>query len=127
MCIRDSSRTADGLTRQEEGYVLTQEASDTIEEYQAFALLIDQRSLQAVWHTQNLPEEIPLSYDIQGISWLTRGYLQEYPTTTASHPDGLLVMGYPKDSYWTVSYTHLVYKRQPSSTALSVVPFRALE
>lgn len=105
-----ASRTADGLTRQEEGYVLTQEASDTIEEYQAFALLIDQRSLQAVWHTQNLPEEIPLSYDIQGISWLTRGYLQEYPTTTASHPDGLLVMGYPKDSYWKLADNTFSYQ-----------------
>lgn len=49
--------------------------------------------------TVNLPEEIPTEYTIQDIAIFSKGYLKGYPVFVWSDESGLLVIGYPQDSY----------------------------
>ncbi|MBD5522684.1 MAG: HAMP domain-containing histidine kinase [Lachnospiraceae bacterium] len=49
--------------------------------------------------TVNLPQEIPTEYTIQDIAIFSRGYLKDYPVFIWSDENGLLVIGYPKNSY----------------------------
>lgn len=47
----------------------------------------------------SLPEELPTQYTIQDVAVFSKGYLQDYPVFVRSIGDGLLVLGYPKDSF----------------------------
>ena len=47
----------------------------------------------------SLPEEVPTQYAIQDVAVFSKGYLEDYPVFVRSMEDGLLVLGYPKDSF----------------------------
>lgn len=51
----------------------------------------------------NLPEEIPTKYTIQDIAIFSKGYLKDYPVFVWSDEDGLLVIGYPPNSYMKIT------------------------
>lgn len=53
---------------------------------------------QVIWSAQ-LPEEIPTIYSIGEVTVFAKGYIKDYPVFVRSVEDGLLVLGYPKDSY----------------------------
>ena len=52
--------------------------------------------------TVNLPEEIPTEYSIQDIAIFSKGYLKDYPVFVWSDKNGLLVVGYPQNSYMKI-------------------------
>lgn len=47
----------------------------------------------------SLPEEVPTQYTIQDVAVFSKGYLQDYPVFVRNMDNGLLVLGYPKDSF----------------------------
>lgn len=47
-----------------------------------------------------LPDTVPLEYTAPDIANTTRGYIDGYPTFTGEGEDGLIILGYPRDSYW---------------------------
>ena len=47
----------------------------------------------------DLPDEVPKSYSVQGVALFSKGYIEDYPVFVWNTDDGLLVLGYPKDSY----------------------------
>lgn len=49
--------------------------------------------------TVSLPEEVPTQYNIQDVAVFSKGYLKDYPVFVQSVERGLLVLGYPKDSF----------------------------
>ena len=51
----------------------------------------------------NLPEEIPTEYTIQDIAIFSKGYLKDYPVFVWSDESGLLVIGYPPNSYMKIT------------------------
>lgn len=51
-----------------------------------------------VWAV-NTPKDIPVDYTIQDVALFSKGYLKDYPVFVWNKEDGLLVLGYPKDSY----------------------------
>ena len=53
--------------------------------------------------TVNLPEEIPTDYTIQDIAIFSKGYLKDYPVFVWTDESGLLVIGYPKNSYMKIT------------------------
>ncbi len=53
---------------------------------------------ECLWE-MDLPNEIPTKYSIQDIASFSKGYIADYPVFVWSMDDGLLVLGYPKDSY----------------------------
>ena len=49
--------------------------------------------------TLDVPEEVPQNYNIQDVALFSKGYLEDYPVFIWNTDEGLLVLGYPKDSY----------------------------
>lgn len=47
----------------------------------------------------NAPENIPTHYTVSDVAIFSRGYLADYPVFVWDADSGLLVLGYPKDSY----------------------------
>lgn len=99
-----ADETAKALKHNKNGYSLSNSAAKKLEKYNAWAFYIDNSSMQVTWHTKNLPATVPLSYTVSGISNLTRGYINEYPTFTGECKNGLVVLGFPKDSFWKHMY-----------------------
>lgn len=99
-----AQEAAAALTKSEEGYQLSEEIASELAQQNIWAIFIDNQTHQVVWHTEFLPEEVPNQYTISNIVGLTRGYLNGYPTFTGEANDGIMVLGYPKDSYWKHMY-----------------------
>ena len=95
-----ANETAGALRREESGYILSEEMAEALREENVWAIYIDNRTLEVQWHTENLPDTIPLQYTASGIAGLTRGYIDGYPTYTGETEEGLVVLGYPRDRYW---------------------------
>ena len=91
---------ADELSQNENEYVLSKDMSFELQNTDVWAIFIDNRAMKVVWQTENLPETVPMSYTASDIASLTRGYIDGYPTFTGEAENGLVVLGYPKDSFW---------------------------
>ena len=57
------------------GYSLSDDIMANLKEENAWAVLIDNDTRQVVWHTDHLPDNIPLQYTLWDIAELTRGYI----------------------------------------------------
>ena len=53
---------------------------------------------QCYWSV-DLPENVPESYTIQDVALFSKGYIEDYPVFVWNTDDGLLVLGYPTNSY----------------------------
>lgn len=95
-----AQEVADELSQNENGYVLGEDTALALQNTDVWAILIDNGTMKVVWRTENLPETIPVSYTVSDIASLTRGYIDGYPTFTGEAENGLVVLGYPKDSFW---------------------------
>lgn len=95
-----AQEVADNLLQDSNGYILTEETANELQNTNVWALFIDNATMKVVWQTDNLPETIPMSYTVSDIASLTRGYIDGYPTFTGEAENGLVVLGYPKDSFW---------------------------
>ena len=92
--------TAEALQETEAGYVLSGDMTERLRRENAWAIYMDNNTLEVKWHTENLPETIPLRYTASDIARFTRGYIDGYPTYTGEAENGLVVVGYPKDRFW---------------------------
>lgn len=96
-----AGEVADALQQTEDhSYVLPAELASELDDSHAWGIFIDNATMEVVWQTDNLPQTVPMSYSISDIASLTRGYIDGYPTFTGEAEDGLVVLGYPKDSFW---------------------------
>ena len=91
---------AAALQTTESGYALSDAAVKELQSNGAWAILIDNSTHDVVWHSDSLPDSIPMSYTLSDIASLTRGYIDGYPTFTSGTEQGLMVLGYPKTSFW---------------------------
>lgn len=71
---------------------------------------------QSVWSVDT-PEELPDSYTVQDVAMFSRGYLKDYPVFVWNAENGLLVLGYPKDSYTKLTSNYF------SIRAIQTLPF----
>lgn len=92
--------TGKALQATENGYTLPEEMSKKLQKNDIWAVLIDDDTLQVVWHTSNVPNSVPTSYTLSDISNLTIGYIDGYPTYTGENENGLVVLGFPQNSFW---------------------------
>ena len=95
-----AQEVADHLSKNENEYVLSEDTALELQNTNVWAILIDNMAMKVVWQTDNLPETVPMSYTISDIASLTRGYIDGYPTFTGEAENGLVVLGYPKESFW---------------------------
>lgn len=73
------------------------DARQKLESAHVWAMFLNQNGNQ-IWAV-NTPEDIPGDYTIQDVALFSKGYLKDYPVFVWNTEDGLLVLGYPKDSY----------------------------
>ncbi|WMJ89604.1 sensor histidine kinase [Anaerocolumna sp. MB42-C2] len=83
-----ASSTAEGIS---------DDARKKLESTHIWAMLLNQDGSR-VWAIDT-PEDIPYEYTIQDVALFSRGYLKDHPVFVWNTEDGLLVLGYPKDSY----------------------------
>jgi hypothetical protein len=76
---------------------LTGEMTAVLQQNSIWAMLLDE-SGQVLW-SLDLPPELPAEYTIQDVAVFSKGYLEDYPVFVWGTDNGLLVLGYPKDSY----------------------------
>ena len=76
---------------------LTDDAIQTLRQYNIWAMYLTP-SGECFW-TLDVPEEVPHNYSVQDVALFSKGYLEDYPVFVWNTDEGLLVLGYPKDSY----------------------------
>ena len=81
-------------------YVLSENMSVKLTDCGAWAILIDNNILKVTWKTVNVPATIPNDYTLSDIANLSVGYLDGYPTYTGQNENGVVVLGFPKNSFW---------------------------
>lgn len=98
---KTAKEVSDTLQKTKEGqYVLSDEMTKELENTNVWGIFIDNDTKQVVWQTENLPKTVPLQYTLSDIVSMTRGYMDGYPTFTGEARNGLVVLGFPRDSYW---------------------------
>lgn len=97
---KTAEEVAAALTETENGVLLSDEGAETLRLSGAWAILIDNDTKTVVWHSDNLPKSVPAGYTLSDIAGLTRGYIDGYPTFTSGTESGLVVLGFPKTSFW---------------------------
>lgn len=97
---KTAEKVAANLFQDENGYFLAEDTALELQKTNVWAIFIDNATMKVVWQTDNLPDTIPMSYSVSDIANLTRGYIDGYPTFTGEVENGLVVLGYPKDSFW---------------------------
>lgn len=126
---QSAEEIAEELTgSREEGYRLSAYGQEILNELDAWGILIEDGTGDVVWKSDNLPPEIPLHYSVSEISWGTRGYIKDYPTTTGAKGNDLVILGHPKKKYWkhmwnTWSYEFIANVPQ---TAVKIIVFNIL-
>ena len=95
-CISDKLQQTDGQ------YILPDDVAALLDQEQAWCMLIDNTSGNVIWNYK-LPTDIPVRYTYGDIAKMSKWYLADYPVFVSARSDGLLVVGYPKDSYWKLS------------------------
>lgn len=95
-----AGHAAETLCLTENGYALPEKITAGLKAQNIWAILIDNNTHQVIWQTEDLPDNIPKQYTLSDISNLARGYIDGYPTFTGEAENGLLVLGYPRNSYW---------------------------
>ena len=93
-------QTGKAFQASENGYTLQEDISTQLKQQDVWAFVVDNDTLQIVWKTENLPDTIPTSYTLSDIADLSVGYLDGYPTYTGKTQNGIVILGYPKDSFW---------------------------
>lgn len=95
-----ATQTGRAFQISESGYTLQEDVSTQLKEQNIWTFVVDNDTLQIVWKTENVPDTIPASYSLSDIADLSVGYLDGYPTYTGETENGIVVLGYPKDSFW---------------------------
>lgn len=98
--------TAAALHRNGTRYVISASQETDLHKKHVWAMLIDNHTGSVVWSTA-LPGEIPRTYSLSDVAEMSRSYLKGYPTFTSPHKDGLVVLGYRKNSYFKLPRNNL--------------------
>lgn len=90
------------LQQSASGYLLSDNTVAKMEQENVWCMMISNESGNVLWNYK-LPSELPQHYTAGDVAEMTRWYLQEYPVFVSNQSDELLVIGYPKDSFWKIS------------------------
>ena len=94
---------------------ISEESLQALNCNQIWVMLLD-TSGRCIWEV-SLPEEIPIQYTIQDVAVFSKGYLQDYPVFVRNMDNGLLVLGYPKDSFMKLTGNYFPIR------AIRIFPF----
>ena len=90
------------LQQSGESYRLSEDTATQMTKENSWCMLISNDTGDVVWNYK-IPSELPLHYTPGDIAEMTRWYLEDYPVFVSNQSYGLLVVGYPQDSFWKLS------------------------
>lgn len=70
---------------------------------------------ECLWQV-DLPEDIPTNYTVQDVALFSKGYLNDYPVFVWIDDTGLLILGYPQNSYIKITGNYY------SADMLKIIP-----
>lgn len=97
---KTAEKAAESMTDTGQGYEMTEKMKQQLKEEQAWAVYVDNHTNACIWHSEGLPAAVPLKFTASEIADVTRGYLDGYPVFTGTSEKGLMILGYPKESFW---------------------------
>ena len=97
---KTAEQAVESIEKSEQGYIMSDKMIEELNFHNVWALYLDNTTGKCVWYSDNLPDTVPLEYTFSDIASITRGYIDGYPTFTGAGENGLIILGYPKDSYW---------------------------
>jgi len=98
---RQMKDIASQLTETPEGWQISQQGIDILNENQyIWGMLLDENG-DAVWEWQ-LPDEFPRSYSLADVASFSRWYLKDYPVRVWEYGKGLLVLGQEPGRFFRV-------------------------
>jgi len=83
---------------------MAKDGTDIVDLYQGFAMVIDNTG-KIIWEYK-LPEELEQTYTLQEVAVFAKWYLKDYPVDIHVVPNGILVLGRPKDTIWKYNISH---------------------
>ena len=98
-----AQETAQGLAKEADGFSLPAALREKLASQRIWAVLVDNANLQILWHTENVPASVPgvfTAAEIAHLKWLYRWTA----TFTADSSLGLVVIGYPQETYWKLTH-----------------------
>lgn len=117
---------SDALQKQDGVYHLDETKIEDLSQT-AWAMLLQNGSTKVVW-SRNLPDDFPQVYTLAQVSAMSTTYFRDYPTFTVNNSDGVLVVGYPKNSYFKLvnNYWPMRFIKNIPELALVVLLANAL-
>lgn len=98
-------KLSQNLDKQDNNYYLNESTIKTLQHNLAWAMFIDEDGY--VRWDYHLPKDIPKFYNLVDVAKFSRYYLLQYPVYTWEHDNGLIVIGYPKESHWKYHFSFL--------------------
>ena len=99
---------------------MAKEGTDIVDLYQGFAMVIDNTG-KIIWEYK-LPEELEQTYTLQEVAVFAKWYLKDYPVDIHVVPNGILVLGRPKDTIWKYNISHSL-RYDGSAFKIYSIPF----
>lgn len=94
---------------------ISSESSERLRSNHIWAIYLDVEG-NRVWDV-DAPDAIPEYFTVQDVAVFAKGYLADYPVFIRNTDDGMLILGYPKDSYMKLSSNYF------SLRAIETLPF----
>ena len=116
-----AEEVAAGLTKTADGYRLPEEIENRLKEEHVWAFFAEDATGKVLWHTDNLPEEMPLTCTPSMAAELTRGCFQDSPTFPAAADGGLVIIGYQKQTFWKHLYPAWDYNMVKYAVPFAVI------
>ena len=109
--IRDFS---DSLVLDQGEFSISDTSLQKFHKVYQWAMLLDETG-KIIW-SESLPDDVPHEYSLSDVASFTRWYLNDYPVRVWQHPDGLLVLGSPKDSTWKheIEFSESIVSKMPA-------------
>ncbi|PFV83435.1 two-component sensor histidine kinase [Bacillus sp. AFS059628] len=98
-------KISQSLDKQDNNYHLDENTAKILQHNQAWAMLIGEDGY--VQWDYHLPNDVPRFYNLVDVAKFSRYYLLQYPVYTWEHENGLIVVGYPKESHWKYQFAFL--------------------
>ncbi len=103
------TRVVDGalFASQDGAFELGADGEGALDAHGAWSMLLNAEG-NAVW-SRGLPADVPTSYSVQDVAMAAHyAAIADYPAFFWKRDDGLLIVGFPKDTYWTFTLTYPV-------------------
>lgn len=97
---------------------ISDEASERLRSNRIWAVYLDLDG-NTIWQV-DAPRNIPEHFTIQDVAVFAKGYLADYPVFIRNTDDGMLILGYPQDSYMKLSSNYLTQR------SIATLPFFAM-